>query len=531
MDQPPSTEENKNTDSHVEQRRHCLEHAGDLIASAELLLAADQAYPNIAYHLGILAVEEIGKAGMLDARAATRGAFDGKWIEKRLDDHVFKFMWAVWSPTMSGGKIDPKAFEEARQFAERTHARRMAGLYVDHAENSVAVPPRDVVRLDHATSLLNLAKARLALETQGKRDDQFEGNDDLEWFLATASDDFAKKRLFSQLFIAKREDLRGNTRAWVRWARDEFARIKEEEQKYLQQELSREASEFGDRKPKWLMKVRVQTPSHSLRQKVLNTWNDRIDSVKLRATGDKPPALLLEMKIHDGVTIDRLFDVGLAWSKRYIVMLNIGTAGFFWYELSGQAEVYYESIKDLESDLVPHVVSARGLSREWSEEALGVGKRQRVALEEAHINNAIKCLAVFGSMDDENAEPIFGPYLHGLTLLSKTDLHLSVAKEARDAFLKVLRSAMIHFGDLKAEDTDLLPNLHRAMESVIPEEPYRNQLFESLGKDLDRNEMLSGAVSAKRVADLYLVIVANRLWPEYVERARRRNEAVRRQEG
>jgi AbiV family abortive infection protein len=55
----------------VEQRRLCLEHDADLIASAERVMAGDSRYPNVAYHLAILAMEEVGKAGMLAARAVT----------------------------------------------------------------------------------------------------------------------------------------------------------------------------------------------------------------------------------------------------------------------------------------------------------------------------------------------------------------------------------------------------------------------------------------------------------------------------
>ena len=109
--------------SYVDQRRLCLEHARDLIGSAERVLANDSNYPNIAYHLAILAMEEIGKAGMLCARGIAKGVWDSSWIDKRLDNHVWKLMWAVWSPSLSGGKIDPNDFEESRRFAENTHKR------------------------------------------------------------------------------------------------------------------------------------------------------------------------------------------------------------------------------------------------------------------------------------------------------------------------------------------------------------------------------------------------------------------------
>lgn len=162
-----------------------------------------------------------------------------------------------------------------------------------------------------------------------------------------------------------------------------------------------------------------------------------------------------------------------------------------------------------------------GLLNEWAEERSNGSKRQRVALEDAHLANSMMCLAAFGPMSDEDAAPIFGQYLNGLVLLSKTDLHLSVGNNARDAFLNALRRAMLRFGDWDGNDTRLITALHSVIEPIIPEEADRNQLFERLeGKPTDE-DALSYAVSAKRVADLYLVIVAKRRWPEFVKRSGR----------
>ena len=65
-------------------------------------------FPNVAYHLAILALEEIGKGGMIASRAAVGTVRDTDWIEKKFDDHVWKLQWAVWSPALSGGRIDPQ---------------------------------------------------------------------------------------------------------------------------------------------------------------------------------------------------------------------------------------------------------------------------------------------------------------------------------------------------------------------------------------------------------------------------------------
>jgi AbiV family abortive infection protein len=499
------------------QRDLCFDHARDLIASAEQLLPESGGYPNIAYHLAILALEEVGKAGMLAARAVAKDGLDTAWMDKRLDNHVWKLMWAVWSPTLSG-KIDPKEFEEARRFAESTHARRMAGLYVDYGEDAILAAPREAVRPEHATSLLKLAKASLELEIAKGTPAPDGDRKELDWFLSTVNDPIGHQRLFSQSFIKKHEEFGEDTRAWVRWAREEFMRIADDEKAHLQRELSRQAGAPGNWKPKWLMKIRVQTPSHSIRQKTLNSWNDRIDAVKLRAVGNKSNDLLLEITIGDHITVEQLFDFGLSFSGMHLVMLNIGTGGFFWYELSSQTETYYESIKDLEA---PHMSVAigkmSGLPREWMQTGPNGQRRARVALEEAHLNNAINALAAFGFLPDAEAEPIFGQYLKGLALLAKMDLHLRVGNHARDAFLLALRRALVRFGDMKSENEELLPVLHRVMEPIIPPVEHRDQIFaglESAGQG-SRGEV----IAAKRVIDLYLSLAARRLWPDFVKRA------------
>jgi hypothetical protein len=140
-----------------------------------------------------------------------------------------------------------------------------------------------------------------------------------------------------------------------------------------------------------------------------------------------------------------------------------------------------------------------------------------VALEEVHLHNAIAATATFGSMSNTEAEPIFGQYIQGLTLLAKADVHLGMGNQARDAFLLALRRALLRFGDMKSEDEQLSRVMHRVMQPLIPVEEQRNQVFSDL--DSPGQGSIGEAVAAKRVADLYLALVARRLWPEFVKRA------------
>ncbi|MTK13453.1 MAG: hypothetical protein F8N39_15660 [Clostridiaceae bacterium] len=56
----------------------------------------DEGLANIAFHLPALALEEVGKASPVGIHhvAAMHGQEPG-FVDKRLDDHVFKLFWAL----------------------------------------------------------------------------------------------------------------------------------------------------------------------------------------------------------------------------------------------------------------------------------------------------------------------------------------------------------------------------------------------------------------------------------------------------
>jgi hypothetical protein len=175
----------------------------------------------------------------------------------------------------------------------------------------------------------------------------------------------------------------------------------------------------------------------------------------------------------------------------------------FWYDLPRQTSRYFESIRDLDAPTMDvEIARASGLLGDWK---LG-------ALNEKHIQHAINCIAAFGTMPEQEAAPIFSPYLQGLVFLSKSDIHLSCDHLARDAFLQALRNACRHFADWDGTDGTLIPSLHRVFESVIPDPDHRNLIFGVLTPPHQTTEgPFADAMSAKRLADLYLVLVADRL--------------------
>ena len=70
-------------------------------------------------------------------------------------------------------------------------------------------------------------------------------------------------------------------------------------------------------------------------------------------------------------------------------------------------------------------------------------------------------MSSFGFMPNDEAEPIFGQYIQGLSLLAKSEVHFTVGVQARDSFMTTLRRALVKFGDMQKETDELLPVLLR----------------------------------------------------------------------
>jgi len=500
-------------------RQICFDHSADLIEAAERSIEGNNGFPNIAYHLAILALEEIGKAGLLASREITRGKRSNTWLEKRMDDHAFKLLWAIWSPLRLDGPIDPSSFELARKFSRETHARRLDGLYVDYSTSKRGETPRSAVTKNQALELLSLAKTQLEIRSREGSPDLEIVDDLLIWFLDNASDSEQQKLLFSKPFILKLEEFGDDVRGWVEWSRSEFKRKKREEVEHLELELKRVVSETGTPKPKWKAKIKLATVSHSIRPKILTYWNKRFEVIQLSVFGKSKDGLMMEIDLDENVPISKIFSVGLAMSNLFVTSLNLGTAGFFWHDVSTKTNQLFDSVADLSSpNMKIHLNLDNRLADQWIEADQVNKERGVIPLEEKHLDHAMKCFLVFGRLDAESASNIFEQYLNGIILLSKCDIHFHAGASAKEHFEIALHNSLIRYDDWDGEKESLTLLLHRLFEAVIPNEEDRTHMFQSLEANTEKeSDTLADAVSVKRICDLYLVMVANRIFNDEMD--------------
>lgn len=492
------------TRSAIDIYRLCLAQAHDFLEAAEKLSITEK-YPHIVYHLGLLAMEEIGKGSMVFSNSVANA--DNSWVEKRLESHTRKLQWALWTPM---GRIDPKNFEAAGVMAKNAHELRLSSLYVDPNSDFTDLPPKEIVSAERAASLLKLARSRLKLEEAREAPDETP-DELLIWFLDTmASDGTAKKYLLSEMSIDKHNELGDDARAWVAWARDEIEKAERKGAEILQEELAREAAHDSTHKPRWRAKTTIYTPSHAIRAKILSFWNEKLGKVAELVWTGKKDSFDLRITLHDNTSIKALHDKASNLAKLFVACLNLGSIGYFWFQRPGYEQRLFKLIEDFE-----HPDMLVGFDRPKS----FWGDGRAVALTETNVTRALECFLAFAPMKWDVVMPIFQPYLDGLALLAKSDEFFSFDEMARESFRTSLGGALHLFAGWDGSEEKLASIFHDAFSPFLPEQKHREEMFSVLVRregdpEIETWERLR---ATKHSVDLYLMYIARQKYLELIK--------------
>jgi len=353
--------------------------------------------------------------------------------------------------------------------------------------------------------MLELAKARLTVELS-RGEPSGETSEDLDWWFANADDAEAQQVFFSAASREKFSAL-GDPKAWVGWVREEIIQRKAEAEKMMQAELARVVTSEED-KIRWQTETLVFTPSHVVRPKILKAWNDKIDLVKLIWI-NKSDRLLMRITLSDAVSAPDVPGRALMLTKMMTAFLNIGSTGYFWFDQPAAMTSVFKSIRDLEN---PNWQLEIKLPKSlW-------GAEQPFPLKVEHIDYAIRCMMAFMPMPDAEAAPIFAPYFRGLAMLGKSDSHVSMAAITHQAFCEALRASMRRFDGWNEKEEAFEDAFHRLFTPIMSDREHRDIMLATLKADADLHEPLSEAMlSAKRLADLYLITVAQTRWREILK--------------
>lgn len=345
----------------------CLQNAESLLASAKAVLAPGQCH--VSYHLAALAMEEIGKAGLIltealgpDPGEEGNESFRSKWME----DHERKLFWAIWLPS-SGVETDWRIIPQHMEFAKQIHERRKKTLYFDPEHPDAQA---EIIQA-RAACLIRLTESRLEMEELKKyRDLDDDEKSDMQWFFLASQNPELRPYIFSKQSIEKQAEMREDRTGWIRWLRGLFEESTRKAMEMARLEMQRqkpdEKEKFDD---KWKLRIRLKSWSHSIRPNQLTGWNKGIDKIKLIHTTDKSE-LIVEFTIGKNILLSSLWNMGMQSVMIFVSALNISTGGLFWWYLPTFTSRYYESITDLESNQQVTIERVPELRISWGHMAL-----------------------------------------------------------------------------------------------------------------------------------------------------------------
>ncbi len=468
-----------------------LDHADDLLAAAELL---SERFPHLAYHLGVLALEEVGRSSLIVINElAQRDPDPTRRFEREAQDHVRKLFWALWTPTMGRERITREQIDELQGLAQQLHEDRQSGLYYSGPD---APPPREAINPDQTRHVLNLTRARLGLaRSQEWISPDSEQAADMRWYIDATVDPDSRKLIVGAASMKKLAEL-GTIPAWVRWLRTEFQAAEEAALAQAQREINREQPGAGEElDPKYRMKLRFETASHSIRPQPLQRWNDGVDWIKLYAVPSDRHQLIAEITIPKRVSIHALWWAGYRVANLLLLSLSIGSLGFFWWRTPERVSRFYEELVDLEVGERFVVERTPALRIDWG----------RNALTERILDHVSLCLGALPAFSTEDERRPFDHYLTGLAFLAKTDITIQFEANAFEQFYLALKEASRLFGawDGVSSFPDFFDGLWQPYSESAPDRaPYVEAawLIEA-GRNVELRVDLAQVAMIKALAD------------------------------
>lgn len=482
-------------------RDNCIASAADFVKSANKLRTAN--VPHVQYHLAALALEEIGKAELTLMQHTVDDQSATNFVSSSMDDHIRKLFWAFWGPGFGKKLMTKKQLDDYKGLAQNVHQTRLKSLYADAISTKLA---KDNVTQEQADQLLSLANSRLKMEEHRgyEFDKEDPDKDELRWFLDATKDKEKRVLIFGGKSHLKLVELKGDSRAWIKWLKKQFDDNDDAIRSIINEELNRKQPTGKEAsKPKFKIKVKIISDSHTIKTKVLNEWNKNIDFIQL-GTDDKH-TLYCTFTHSKIMPTQGLWEYGWGIARAFVIALNIATKGFFWWNTPKDIDKYYEEIWDLERNMKLDVKQSPALAINWKKEGFVLSAR-----------DLTKTSMVFAWVSDSRETPMekaVGHYALGLALTAKNDIHLRMEASAFREYFLALKGAFRISGDWDGKQP-----LIDSVKAIFNEYGEFKSLHEliALGEEVEASTdgktktpiTLTEVFGMKISADLYFEILA-----------------------
>lgn len=423
-------------------REICLKNSEDLLRASKASLEAG--IDHASFHLTVLSLEEIGKMEMEIIRTMSllHPRPEPLRYNLAIDDHERKLFFCFWGPSFGREKQTKTLIDIDHILARNLHENRLLYLYSD-PENPQHWS--DLMEQGEAKKLYELAEVRLKMAQSGGELDSenaFEPDDDLAWFFKAQEDEQKKKEIWGHKSQEKLLELK-DVKAWIKWLKSVYDANEQQMREIAEKELKRqEPAEHEKLDPKWRISIEIVTPSHSIRQKNLNKFNEGVHWIKLKYKDAH--TLGIEFTLSKNIPVHGLWWHAWGMARMFVVALNIATHGFFWWNLKKDIR-YYKEIWDLENDAGINVQPSEELERNW--------KDKHWVLREVDLSLVSMVFSYLGHCHVKRKEKHLNHYVAGLSFLAKSDVHLRFEMNSFEEFFKALKIAMTENGDWDAKST------------------------------------------------------------------------------
>lgn len=474
--------------------KECIDNSKYLLESAQLLFKAKKYNP--AYHLATLSLEEIGKSELIQIYQLSPKDDDREWSENQLDDHVKKIFWAFFGQLFGHQKLTKDLLENTKGIAQHIHNTRLKGLYVDVSKDIVSVP-QNLDLKDDAEKLVNLVDARLKLQIERNKYSSYKNNSVLlPWFLKATDDDEKRKFIMGSKSMEKLAEL-GNAHDWIKWLKSEYDKADEENKKILEQELNKQIPTQEQHHPKWNIKFRLYSDSHSIKQKNFREWNKLNSWIQLKPVPDRKHRneILAEIILPKSVKLDNVFIQSWYIMRVFTLSLNIGSFGFFWWDLPKHRNKFYEKAFDIENNTDIRLEIIPSLKIDWNRDVLSEGDMR---------NTAICYTQILKLGLDRNDENPINYYFGGLTSLAFNDINYRVEKQAYINFYLCFKYALKLYEVWNGND-DYFVIFSRTLQEIGLLEEEICELFNCGENKIDKVITLENVFSMKIICDAFFI--------------------------
>lgn len=487
---------------------------------------AGKGFEHIPFHLAILTLEEIGKAVIAGIKFVVSSAEADDYGPGGEDDHVRKLFWAIVGGSLRSKMItSPEEMETNKNLASHLHEKRINSLYTNSAN---PIMPEDRITRDEANSLLKLARARLELEKSFLLKEEYpqesEQSQALKWFFQVSKNPQKRSELFDAESLNKLDEFQDGE-SWINWLKERDKKKQEDMRLLAEKELKRgRPSEEQMFIPKYKIRIRIQSPSHSIKNNAFEKWNTGVTDIKLYKVDKKllsdyaKSELYVDILLPKAVPVHGVWEHGLFMTKTFLIALNVATKGFFWWKVPKDPEKYYETITDLEADKKErtgfNVTLRRRLTINWDEAGLKLDEDEMKGVS-----------IVLGFLFKHHIvlKEYQRHYELGLALFSKTDIHLRMETNAFIEIFHAMKASMTALGDWDGNSDFLSAVLANFKDldglSCLQKTIELGMKAESTGAAMPEIT-LTEVMAMKLYCDIYLILKANEYMKQLVESER-----------